>query len=431
VRGVKVEPATSLVGALAVPGVKGICQRGVLLGAVADGETVLRGFGHAADTDVALDAVRQLGATVHEEGDTVRIEGVGLRGLRAPDGPVDCRNAGTLLRLMSGLLAGQEGRFDLIGDESLSSRPVRVEKPLTEMGARYETTDGTLPATIHAAGPALKPIRYTLPQASAQVKSSVLLAGLLAESGPTTVVEPVPTRDHTERMLTGLGIRVQRKGDAISVWPADRIPPLDIEIPGDFSSAAPFLVAATLLSGSRLMIHGVNVNPTRTGFLDVLERMGARIGVVGRHSVGGEPVADLDVQSAELVATSIGPSEIPGMVDELPLFALAASMARGESVVWGAEELRVKETDRIATVAESLKALGAHIRAEPDGWRIVGVPARLRGGSMQSSGDHRIAMLGAVAGVLSRDGVTVGDAEAVAVSFPGFFDLLDTVAQRT
>jgi len=426
----KVEPASALVGALAVPAVKGICQRGALLGAVAEGETVLRGFGHAADTDVALDAVRALGATVDDQGDTVRIQGVGLHGLKAPDGPIDCRNAGTLLRLMSGLLAGQDGqRFELIGDESLSSRPVRVEKPLAEMGAGYETTEGTLPATIH--GARLKAIRFTLPQASAQVKSSVLLAGLLAADGPTTVVEPVPTRDHTERMLTGLGVRVRRKGDAISVWPVDDIPPLDIEIPGDFSSAAPFLVAATLLSGSRLMIHGVNVNPTRTGFLDVLERMGARIGVFDRRTVAGEPVADLEVQSAELVATTVKPSEVPGMVDELPLFALAAAMARGESLVYGAEELRVKETDRIAAVADSLRALGAHIGEEPDGWKITGVPARLRGGSMQSSADHRIAMLGAVVGVLSRDGVTIGGAEAVAVSFPGFFDLLDSVAQRS
>jgi 3-phosphoshikimate 1-carboxyvinyltransferase len=426
----RVEPVAALVGDIGVPAVKGICQRGALLAAIADGESELRNFGHAADTDSALEAVRALGAEVSEpELGTVRIRGRGLRGLEAPGAPIDCANAGTVLRLLSGILAGQDGRrFELVGDESLSSRPVRVEEPLRQMGAGVETNDGRPPVVIE--GASLQPITYGLPVASAQLKSAVLLAGLLADDGPTTVVERVPSRDHTERLLRSLGLRVSRSAAEIRVWPAEQIPSLSLDIPGDFSSAAPFLVAATLLSGSSLRIHDVDVNPTRTGLLDVLERMGARIAVFNRHSVNGEPVADLEVRDAPLLATSVGPDEVPGLVDELPLFALAASHARGESVVRGAQELRVKETDRIETVTTSLRALGVRISASDDGFRIRGVPARLRGGSMASSGDHRLAMLGAVAGLVSKEGVEIQDAEAVAVSFPGFFELLESVTQR-
>jgi 3-phosphoshikimate 1-carboxyvinyltransferase len=426
---VRVEPAAALVGDVGVPAVKGICQRGALLAAIAEGESELRNFGHAADTDSALTAVRALGADVDEpEPGVVRIGGRGLRGLLAPDSPIDCGNAGTVLRLLAGILAGQDGRFELVGDESLSSRPVRVDEPLREMGARVETTNGTPPMTIE--GARLRPIRYELPVASAQLKSSVLLAGLLADDGSTTVVERVPSRDHTERLLRSLGLRVTRTGAEIRVAPTDRIPPLDLEIPGDLSSAAPFIVAATLLSGSDLRVHDVNVNPTRTGLLDVLERMGARVAVFNRHSASGEPVADLEIRSAQLLATTVEPNEVPRLVDELPLFALAAACARGESVVKGAQELRVKETDRIETVTNALRALGIRITATDDGFRIRGVPTRPRGGSMASAGDHRIAMLGAVAGLVSREGVEIEDPEAVAVSFPGFFELLESVTQR-
>ena len=425
----KVEPAAALLGDIGVPGVKGISQRGVLLGAIAEGRSELRGFGHAADTDSAIEAVRSLGVEVEEPAaDVVRIEGRGLRGLRAPVEPIDCGNAGTVLRLIAGILAAQEGRFELVGDESLSSRPVRVEEPLTRMGAHIETSGGRPPVVI--VGARLQPIRHRLPAASAQVKSSVLLAGLLAQDGPTVVEEPVATRDHTERMLEALGVRVRRKPHEVAVWPVERLSALSVDIPGDFSSAAPFLVAATLLSGSELRIHGVNVNPTRTGFLDVLEHMGARIAVFNRRRASGEPVADLEIRSAELVATEIGAADVPRLVDELPLFALAAAFAHGDSVVRGAEELRVKETDRIETVVTALRALGVRITERPDGFEVRGVPARLRGGRMDARGDHRIAMLGAVAGLVSREGVEVGGAESVAVSFPGFWDVLDSVSQR-
>jgi 3-phosphoshikimate 1-carboxyvinyltransferase len=296
------------------------------------------------------------------------------------------------------------------------------------MGAHVETTDGHAPVRI--SGAALRPIRYELPVASAQVKSAVLLAGLFADAGPTTVVEPVPTRDHTERLLQGLGVRVTRVAHDVSVWPVERLPPLDLDIPGEFSSAAPLVVAAVLLAGSELVVQGVNVNSTRTGLLDVLARMGARVTVFNRRTVGGEPVADLDVRSAPLVATTVEADEVPSLVDELPLVALAAAFARGTTEVHGAEELRHKETDRIAAVAEELRRIGVRAEARPDGFAITGVPARPRGGRVDARGDHRMAMLAAVAGLASRDGVQVEQAESVAISFPGFFDLLDSVSQR-
>jgi 3-phosphoshikimate 1-carboxyvinyltransferase len=429
---VRVEPGAALVGDIAVPGVKGICQRGVLLGAVADGESELRGFGHAADTDAAIDVARALGAEVDEPADeVVRVRGLGLRGLREPDAPLDCANAGTVMRLVSGLLAGQEGRrFELVGDESLSGRPQeRIAAPLREMGGRVETTDGHAPVRIE--GAELRPIRYELPVASAQVKSCVLLAGLYARGGATRVVERLPTRDHTERVLASLGVGVRRRGDEIAVEPVDSLPPLSLDIPGDFSSAAPFVAAATLLSGSGLRIHGVNLNPTRTGFLDVLERMGARVAVFNRRRAGGEPVGDLEVRSAELVATEIGPEEVPRLVDELPLFALVAACAHGSSSVRGARELRVKETNRIETVTNALRALGIRIQAGEDGFGVRGIPSRPKGGGrVDAAGDHRVAMLGAIAALVSREGVEVEGAEAVAISFPGFFELLDSVTQR-
>lgn len=424
----RVEPAAAVVGAIGVPAVKGICQRAVLLGAIADGESELRGFGHAADTDVAIEVVRALGVDVSTEGETVRVAGRGLHGLAEPDAPLDCGNAGTVLRLTAGVLAGQDGRFELVGDESLSSRPVRVDEPLRLMGAEIETTDGKPPVTIR--GGELNRIRYELPAASAQVKSSVLLAGLLAQDGPTTVVEPTPTRDHTERLLRMLGVKVSRSGQAVSVWPVESLPPLSIDIPGDFSSAAPFVVAATLLTDSELIVQGVNVNPTRTGLLDVLDRMGGRVTVFNRREQGGEPVADLEVRAAPLTATRIRPAEVPRLVDELPLFALLAACARGTSEVRGARELRVKETDRIETVTTALHNIGVRIEARDDGFRVRGVPARPRGGTIDSAGDHRLAMLGAIAGLVSREGVDVRDAEAVAISFPGFFELLNAVTTR-
>jgi 3-phosphoshikimate 1-carboxyvinyltransferase len=425
----RIEPAAAVEGAIGVPGVKGISQRAVLLGAIADGESRIEGFGRAADTESAISIVCELGAEVEEDGESVRVRGVGLRGLKAPSAPLDFGNAGTVLRLTAGILAGQEGRFELVGDESLSGRPQeRIAEPLRQMGAKVETTDGHAPVVIE--GGRLEPIRYELPVASAQVKSAVLLAGLLAEGGRTHVIEPRPTRDHTERLLRELGVGVTRRGADISVPPVESLPPLAIEIPGDFSSAAPFVLAATLLSGSELLVQGVNMNPLRTGFVDVLERMGANIAVFNRRTMSGEPVADLEVRSAPLTATNVGADEVPRLIDELPLVALAGAVARGDTVVRGAAELRVKETDRIETVTTSLKGLGVRISASENGFRVRGVPTRPKGGGMSSFGDHRLAMLGAIAGLVSRDGVSIEGTESVAVSFPGFFDLLQSVTKR-
>ena len=425
-----VAPAVSVRGAVAVPGDKSISHRAVLIGSICEGETVVRGFGRSEDTMSTVNAMRALGVEIEDDGaDTLRIQGAGLRGLRAPDGPIDCGNAGTLVRLVAGILAGQEWQqFELTGDESLSSRPMgRIADPLAQMGAGVETTDGHLPLGIDARP--LQGIDYELPVASAQVKSCVLLAGLYAD-GETVVREPVPTRDHTERMLRAAGARVRTSPGRVAVERAERLELGEVVVPGDISSAAPLLLAATLLPGSELIVTGVGVNPTRTGFLDVLERMGARIAVFNRRTAAGEPVADVEITHAELVATEVEPEEVPRLVDELPLFVLAASMAHGDSRVRGAAELRAKETDRIAAVATGLRALGAHVTGTPDGFRVRGVPARPRGGRMGSAGDHRIAMLAAVAGLASRDGVRIEGAESVAISFPGFFDLLDSLAQR-
>jgi 3-phosphoshikimate 1-carboxyvinyltransferase len=426
----EIQPAAALRGDIAVPGDKSISHRALLLGAIADGESEIDGFGASEDTLSTAAAVRALGVGVEVEGARVRVEGAGLRGLRPTAGPLDCGNAGTLMRLLPGILAGQDGSFELVGDVSLSSRPMeRVAEPLRAMGARVETADGHAPLRVE--GAALQAVRWELPVASAQVKSCVLLAGLYAQDGPTTAVEPHPSRDHTERMLEAMGARVRRKPGEAAVWPAERLRPLRLTVPGDASSAAPFVVAATLLPESELRLHGVGLNPTRAGLLAVLERMGARIAVFNRRVVGGEPVGDLEIEAAELVATTIGREEVPALVDELPLFALAAGMAHGVSVVTGAEELRVKESDRVESVTDALKPLGVHIEALPDGFRVRGVPTRPRGGSVvDARGDHRIAMLGAIAGLVSREGIELQGAESAAVSFPDFFAMLDSLALR-
>jgi 3-phosphoshikimate 1-carboxyvinyltransferase len=424
---VRVEPVAALVGHVAVPGDKSISHRAVLLGAVCEGETRISGFGRSADTEATIAAVRALGAEVEEHDvDTLTVRGVGLRGLRAPEAPIECGNSGTLMRLLVGLLAGQAGCFELVGDDSLSARPMeRLAEPLRRMGARVETTEAHAPLVVD--GAELQAIDYALPVASAQVKSAVLLAGLNA-AGETTVVEPVPTRDHTERLLERAGARVRRGPQSVSVDGAQRLELAEVEVPGDFSSAAPLLVAAAIVPGSDLTVHGVGLNPRRTGLLDVLERMGVRIAIYNRRSLGGEPTGDVEVRSSELVGATVSAEEVPALVDELPVLVLAAAHARGDSVVRGAAELRLKETDRIEAVSEELRRVGGHVRATRDGFRIKGVPARIRGGVFDARGDHRLAMLGAVAGVSSKEGIELRGAEAVETSFPGFFDVLAQLA---
>lgn len=426
----RVEPVAALVGHVAVPGDKSISHRAVLIGALCDGETLVRGFGRSEDTEATLAVMRALGVGVAEEDvDTLRVHGVGLRGLRPPDppAPLDCGNAGTLMRLLAGVLAGQTGRFELVGDPSLSARPMdRVGEPLRRLGAIVTTTEGHAPLVVE--GARLRGITYELPVASAQVKSAVLLAGLLAEEGETTVLEPVPTRDHTERMLERAGARVRRRPASVTIQSAERLVLGEVDVPGDISSAAPFLVAAAIVPGSAITVHGVGLNPRRTGLLEVLERMGARIAIYNRRSFGGEPVGDVELRASELVGASVSETEVPSLIDELPLFALAACHARGESVVSGAAELRAKESDRLGEVVELLRGLGGHVRATRDGFRVRGVPTRLRGGTVHARGDHRLAMLGAIAGLSSREGVEIEDAEAAHTSFPGFFDVLRQLA---
>ncbi|HKU56040.1 MAG TPA: 3-phosphoshikimate 1-carboxyvinyltransferase [Gaiellaceae bacterium] len=424
----RVEPAASLVGHVVVPGDKSISHRAVLIGALGEGETRVRGFGRSGDTRATVDAVRTLGAAVEDVSeDELVVHGVGLRGLRAA--AVDCRNAGTLMRLLTGVLAGQDGEFTLSGDESLTPRPMeRVAAPLRRMGAAIETTDGHAPLVVRGSG-ALRGTEIEPEVASAQVKSAILLAALNAD-GPTTVVERIPTRDHTELMLAAAGARLRRSATSVTLEPAGALRLEEVVVPGDFSSAAPLLVAAALVPGSDLTIHDLGVNQRRTGLLDVLERMGARVAVFDRRRVGGEPVASVQVQPGELVATEIGAAEVPGLVDELPLVALLASHARGETRVSGAGELRVKESDRIEAVTDGLRRLGARIRSRPDGWTVTGVPARLRGGRVDARGDHRIAMLGAIAGLGSIEGVAIEGADTAAISFPGFYELLDSVTRR-
>jgi 3-phosphoshikimate 1-carboxyvinyltransferase len=373
--------------------------------------------------------VRALGVRVDEEDiDTLVVHGAGLRGLRSPDGSIDCGNAGTLARLVIGILAFQPGRFELVGDESLSRRPMeRVAEPLRRMGAQIESTEGCLPLAIE--GRELEAVEYHLPVASAQVKSAILLAGLGAP-GRTTVHEPAATRDHTELMLGAAGARVTVHGSAVTVegGPTLRLP--EVHVPGDISSAAPFLVAAALLPGSHLTVHDIGLNPRRTGLLDVLERMGARIAIHARHRAAGELIGDVEIVAQPLVATKIQADEVPLLVDELPLFGLLAAGSRGASWVYGAGELRLKETDRIEAVVDALRAVGARAQAHEDGFSVTGVPTRPRGGRVDARGDHRIAMLGAVAGLWSRDGVQIQGADSAAISFPGFYELIDRIVQR-
>jgi 3-phosphoshikimate 1-carboxyvinyltransferase len=422
----KIEPAASLEGHFAVPGDKSISHRALLFGAISDGETHVRGWGRSGDTESTLGAVRALGVDVEELGpDELIVHGVGLRGLQSAS--IECNNAGTLARLIVGLLAFQDGTFTLTGDESLSARPMeRVAEPLRRMGAQVETTDGHLPLTI--TGGKLEAIDYELPVASAQIKSAVLLAGLGAE-GRTTVIEPEPTRDHTELMLRAAGVTVTTRPQSVSIDPPERLSLGSVDVPGDFSSAAPFIVAATLIPESRITIHDINLNPRRTGLLDVLERMGGRVGILTRRKIGAEQVGDIEVRSAELTATTIKSDEVPRLVDELPLFGLLAAHAHGESWVYGAAELRHKETDRIEALVDALRAIGVRAKGHEEGFSVTGVPSRPKGGKVDSRGDHRIAMLGAVAGLSSREGVEVLDAESVGVSFPGFYDLLAQLAQ--
>jgi 3-phosphoshikimate 1-carboxyvinyltransferase len=427
------EPAGPLRGELRPPPDKSVSHRAALIGAMADGPTRVTGYLDSEDTRATLRAVRAIGAEVREGdpdehgGFFVEIEGIGLRGPRPAQ--IDVGNAGTLLRILPGWLAGQpEGEWTLDGDDSIRRRPVdRIADPLRLMGADVECRDGRLPP-LRVRGSQLHGIDYEMPVASAQVKSCLLLAGLLAES-ETAIHEPIETRDHTERMLAAMGASLRREEDALIISPAERLEAGDVPVPGDFSSAAFFIAAALLVPESSVEVREVGINRNRIGLLSILARMG--VGMGGAHEdgramtvreirePGPEPIATLHVRSAPLHGAEIAPADVPAAIDELPLIALLGCFAEGETVVGGAAELRAKESDRISGVVEGLGALGADIEARPDGFVVRG-GGGLRGGRLDARGDHRLAMVGAIAGLASEEGVEVDGFESVAVSYPGF-----------
>jgi 3-phosphoshikimate 1-carboxyvinyltransferase len=422
------EPSGPLRGTITVPADKSISHRAALIGAMASEPVRIRNYLDAADTRSTLAAVQQLGAIVEDRGDELVIRGCGLRNALAADERIDVGNAGTLMRLLPGWLAfQQQASFEIDGDDSIRRRPVdRIAEPLRLMGARIDAREGRYPPfTVH--GAALNGIAYELPVASAQVKSCVLLAGLVTDS--TTVTEPVPSRDHTERMLAAAGAPVQREGGLsdgyrTTVGNTDELELELVDVPGDLSSAAFLITAGVLVRDSRLLLEHVGVNWTRAGFLRILERMGAIVlsDLEAPGSFGSsEPVADIDIRNAPIDATTVEADEVPLAIDELPLVALLGCFAEGETAVRGAAELRVKESDRIATVVEGLRGLGADIEALPDGFVVRGTGG-LRGGRLHAHGDHRLALLGAVAGLASEEGVEVIGMEAAEVSFPGFAD---------
>lgn len=413
-----VEPCAGIAGRVRVPGDKSISHRALMFGAIASGTTQVDGFLEGEDCLATLRAVANLGVDVQRPapGEVV-IEGVGLRGLGRPRAVLDMGNAGTAMRLFMGLLSAQGFDSELVGDESLLRRPMeRVATPLRAMGAQIETQDGRPPVRIRG-GAALHGLRYEMPVASAQVKSAVLLAGLYAE-GETTVVEPAVTRDHTERMLQSFGATVVARGDSATVWPAAQLEATRISVPGDFSSAAFFIVAACIGAREPFVIEGVGVNPTRTGLLEMLALMGADLRLVNHRSAGAEPVADIEVRPAQLRGIRVPERLVPLAIDEFPAFFVAAACADGETLVTGAGELRVKESDRIAVMARGLDALGVRNEVLADGLRIEGGP--FGGGTVDSRGDHRVAMSFAVASLRAAAPIRIRDVANVATSFPGF-----------
>ncbi|PCH85051.1 MAG: 3-phosphoshikimate 1-carboxyvinyltransferase [Piscirickettsiaceae bacterium] len=417
--------STGLSGAFRVPGDKSISHRSIMLGSLAVGVTDVSGFLEAEDALATLKAFQSMGVKIERLGaGRVRIHGVGLHGLQAPQHELYVGNSGTSMRLLAGLLAGQAFNTVLTGDESLSKRPMkRVLDPLKKMGAKLDSdANGTAPLSIKGTG-SLMAIDYTMPMGSAQVKSCVLLAGLYAE-GITTVTEPVITRDHTEQMLRGFGYKVQRVGHAISLQGGGELIATNIDVPGDISSAAFLMVAASITPDSDITIEHVGINPTRTGVIDILKAMGANISLSNECVIGGEKVADIRVQSSQLNGIAIPEEFVALAIDEFPVIFIAAACASGTTTLTGAEELRVKESDRIQSMAEGLKTLGVDAAATAGGMIINGGP--INGGTVESHDDHRIAMSFAVAGLVSSDGVKINNCENVNTSFPGFVELVKT-----
>jgi len=418
---IEINRANRLRGEVVPPPDKSISHRAAIFSALAEGRSVIKNYLRAGDTLSTLSALKALGVEI-EVGKDIVVYGRGLYGLKEPLSPIDCGNSGTTIRLLTGVISGNPFFSVLYGDESLSKRPMaRVIKPLKEMGSNIMARDGDRFPPIAIRGGNLKGIRYEMPVASAQVKSSLLLAGLYAE-GVTEVIEPAPSRDHTERMLPAYGARLEKSGLRTSIY-GGALKGCDCEVPGDFSSASFFIVAALIVPNSEVLIKNVGLNPTRTGLLLVLEKMGAQIEIINKGDTGGEPIGDIICRtSGNLKGIDISGDIVPSLIDEFPVLCIAASCAEGLTTIRGAEELRVKESDRIRAMAEGLRAMGIEAQEMPDGISIKG--GTLRGAEVHSHKDHRIAMAFSIAGLVSEGTTTILEADAVDISFPGFYETL-------
>ncbi len=423
-----------LKGESSPPPDKSISHRAIIISSLSEGKSIIRNFLNAEDPLRTCNAFRQMGINIEVRGQgsgikgsrDLIIHGKGLNGLREPKGIIDCGNSGTTMRLLCGVLAGQPFSATLTGDSSLMRRPMqRVIIPLAEMGAVIQSEKGYPPLAIK--GGDLKPIDYKSPVASAQVKSAVLLAGLYCD-GITSVSEPEKSRDHTERMLKAAGVNIEMKNLKVSVTGKAKLKPLDTAIPGDFSSAAFFIVAGAIVPDSKILIKNVGINPTRTGLLDILKMMGADITIGNKHEVSGEPVSDISVKYSRLTGIEIGGDMIPKAIDEFPILCIAASLAQGTTKITGAKELRVKESDRISSMANELRKMGVEVEELPDGITIKG-RERLKAATVQSYGDHRVAMSMAIAGLVADGETIVKNTECINTSFPGFMEMLEKLQQ--
>ncbi|HEY2382667.1 MAG TPA: 3-phosphoshikimate 1-carboxyvinyltransferase [Terriglobia bacterium] len=423
----EITPAVRLGGATTVPGDKAISHRLAMMGAIAEGTTVIRNFAESADCASTLECLRRLGVTIDRQGSTVTIKGRGLHGLEKPAAGLDAGNSGTTVRFMAGLVSGFSFETKFTGDESLSRRPMkRVIDPLRRFGASIEARDDNyLPLKV--SGGRLKPIDFTLPIPSAQLKSCVLLAGLYA-AGTTLVYEPVPSRNHTELALAEFGARIRTSPNTIEIDGGHPLRGREFTVPGDASSAAFFIIAALIVPGSRLALTNIGLNPTRSGLVHLLEDRGARIAVAGLSAAGGEAAGDIIVENSDILGLEIGGSWIPNVIDEIPVLAVLGTRTQNGIRIRDASELRVKESDRIRAVATNLRALGAEVEEYPDGLFVPGRQT-LRGGVVDSFGDHRIAMAFAVAGLVADGPVTIKNPGCVGISFPSFFDILAKIRQ--
>lgn len=426
---ITIKPAITLNGEITVPGDKSISHRSIMLGAIANGITTVRGFLRGEDNMSTMKAFRSMGVKIDDDGEIIKITGSGLHGLKEPDDVLDCGNSGTTIRLITGLLSGQSFFSVVTGDQYLRKRPMkRVVEPLSNMGAKISGRNGGTLAPLAINGGALSGIIYNSPVSSAQIKSSIMLAGLYAD-GETIVHEPTLSRDHSERMFRLFGASLNILTDGVAVRGGQELTAQEVTVPGDISSATFFIVAALITKGSELLIKNVGVNPSRTGAIDILQAMGGDITLVNAREVSGEPVADLLVRYSHLKGTSISGSVVPRAIDEFPVICIAAARAEGITMIRDAHELRVKETDRIKAISGNLKKLGIAVTETDDGMDITGSD-QILGGTVDSSGDHRIAMSMSIAALVASSSITVTDIGCVATSFPTFFTLLEKVASR-